>query len=116
MNTVKLQVRGFQDVLSDVAQACKKGTTLDTRISFASVEDLWKTISPKKMDILKVMTGAGEMGIREISRKVGRDVSAIHRDIQALILAGVVQRTDNGKVVFPYDVMHVDFTITPRVG
>ena len=116
MNTVRLEVRGFQDVLSDVAQACKKGTARDARISFDSVKDLWKMISPKKMDILKVMTGAGKMGIRDISRKVGRDVSAIHRDIQALILAGVVQRTDDGKVVFPYDAIHVDFTITHMVG
>ena len=81
------------------------------RISFDSVEDLWKALSPKKMDILKAMTGAGQLGIREVSRKVGRDVSAVHRDLQALIVAGIVDRTDDGKVVFPYDEIHVDFTL-----
>jgi predicted transcriptional regulator len=63
------------------------------------------------MDILKAMTGAGQLGIREVSRKVGRDVSAVHRDLQTLIVAGIVDRTDDGKVVFPYDEIHVDFTL-----
>jgi len=65
----------------------------------------------QKMDILKAMTGAGQLGIREVSRKVGRDVSAVHRDLQALIVAGIVDRKDDGKVVFPYDEIHVDFTL-----
>jgi len=111
MNTVRLEVRSFDDVLGDVAEAWKTGEATEPRISFDSVEDLWKALSPRKMDILKAMTGAGQLGIREVSRKVGRDVSAVHRDLQALIVAGIVDRTDDGKVVFPYDEIHVDFTL-----
>jgi len=111
MNTVRLEVRSFDDVLGDVAKAWKTGEATVPRISFDSVEDLWKALSFKKMDILKAMTGAGQLGIREVSRKVGRDVSAVHRDLQALIVAGIVDRTDDGKVVFPYDEIHVDFTL-----
>jgi predicted transcriptional regulator len=90
---------------------CGRQEATEPRISFDSVEDLWKALSPKKMDILEAMTGAGQLGIREVSRKVGRDVSAVHRDLQALIVAGIVDRTDDGKVVFPYDEIHVDFTL-----
>ena len=111
MNTVRVEVRSFDDVLGDVAKAWKTGEATESRISFDSVEALWKALSPKKMDILKAMTGAGQRGIREVSRKVGRDVSAVHRDLQALIVAGFVDRTDDGKVVFPYDEIHVDFTL-----
>lgn len=111
MNTVRLAVKSFDDVLGDVAMAWKTREATTSRISVDSVEKLWKTISPKKMDILKVMSGAGEMGIREVSRAVERDVSAVHRDLQVLIVAGIVDRTDDGKVVFPYDEIHVDFTL-----
>ena len=111
MNTVRVEVRSFDDVLGDVAKAWKTGEATESRISFDSVDALWKALSPKKMDILKAMTGAGQLGIREVSRKVGRDVSAVHRDLQALIVAGIVDRTDDGKVVFPYDEIHVDFTL-----
>ena len=111
MNTVRLEVRSFDELLGDVATVWKTGEATEPRISFDSVEDLWKALSPRKMDILKAMTGAGQLGIREVSRKVGRDVSAVHRDLQALIVAGIVDRTDDGKVVFPYDEIHVDFTL-----
>jgi predicted transcriptional regulator len=43
---------------------------------------------------------------------VGRDVKAVHGDIHALLSAGVLDRTEDGKIVFPYDAVHVDFTIT----
>lgn len=26
--------------------------------------------------------------------------------------AGVIDRTDDGRVIFPYDAVHVDFTLT----
>ena len=57
------------------------------------------------------MTGQGAMSIREAARRVGRDVKAVHGDVQALLGAGVIDRTDDG-IVFPYDAVHVDFMLT----
>ncbi len=51
------------------------------------------------------------LSIREAARRVGRDIKAVHADVQALINAGVIDRTANG-VVFPYDAVHVDFVLT----
>jgi predicted transcriptional regulator len=51
------------------------------------------------------------MPIREAARRVGRDIKAVHGDIQALIAAGIVERAD-GEVIFPYDAVHVDFILT----
>ena len=51
------------------------------------------------------------MSIREAARRVARDVKAVHADVQALIQAGVIDRTEAG-IVFPYDAVHVDFMLT----
>lgn len=80
-------------------------------ISFESPELLFKVISGKRWDLLKVMTGAGPMTIREAARRAQRDVKAVHGDVQALLKAGIVQKTDNGQIVFPYDAVHVDFML-----
>jgi predicted transcriptional regulator len=80
-------------------------------IAFASPELLWKVITPKRWAVLRAMTGAGPIAIREVARRVGRDVKSVHGDIQALAKAGVLDRTENGGVVFPYDEVHVDFTL-----
>jgi predicted transcriptional regulator len=57
------------------------------------------------------MMGAGPIGVRELSRRVDRDVKSVHLDTQALLNAGVIDRTDDGKIVFPYDAVHVDFVV-----
>ena len=63
------------------------------------------------MAILKAMTGAGELSIREVARRMGRDVKAVHGDITALLNCGLLDKTDSGRVVFPYDAVHVDFML-----
>jgi predicted transcriptional regulator len=39
------------------------------------------------------------------------NVKAVHGDAHALLDAGVLEHTDDGRVVFPYDAVHVDFTL-----
>jgi predicted transcriptional regulator len=39
-------------------------------------------------------------------------VKAVHHDLHALLDAGVLDRDASGQVIFPYDAVHVDFTLT----
>lgn len=80
-------------------------------ISFESPELLFKILTGKRWELLKLMTGAGPMAIREIARRSGRDVKAVHGDVHALLNAGMLQKTDKGLIDFPYDAVHVDFTL-----
>jgi predicted transcriptional regulator len=57
------------------------------------------------------MRGAGPMSIREASRRVGRDVKGVHGDVTALLNAGVVDRIEDGRIVFPYDAIKVEFLL-----
>lgn len=62
-------------------------------------------------DLLKVMTGAGPMTIREAARRMERDVKGVHADVHTLLKAGLLRKTGDERIVFPYDVVHVDFTL-----
>lgn len=110
MNTVTLSVSSREDVTRR-ALAAFGGEAQGARISFASAELLWKTLTAKRWELLQAMTGQGAMSVREAARRVGRDVKAVHGDLQTLTGAGVVDRTAEG-VVFPYDAVHVDFMLT----
>ncbi len=110
MNTVTLEVRSLADSLADFSQAWKSGQGSTPRISFASEELLWKVLSAKRWAILKAMTGAGPLALREIARRVERDVKAVHTDVHALLNAGLIQRSEDG-FLFPYDGVHVDFML-----
>jgi predicted transcriptional regulator len=80
-------------------------------LSFVSIELLWKVIAPRRWEILKAMAAKGPVSLRSVSRAVGRDVKTTHGDVHALLNAGILKKTDDGKIVFPYDAIHVDFMI-----
>ena len=88
-----------------------KGEVQGNFISFASAELLWKVITPKRWEVLRALTGAGPIAIREVARRVDRDVKSVHGDVQALLKAGVIERSVGGGVLFPYDEIHVDFIL-----
>ena len=110
MNTVTLEVRSLSDSLADFSQAWKSGQGSEARISFATEELLWKVLSANRRAILKAMTGAGPLALREIARRVERDVEAVHADVHALLNAGLIQRNDEG-FLFPYDKVHAEFMV-----
>jgi predicted transcriptional regulator len=51
------------------------------------------------------------MAIREVARRVKRDVRAVHSNIHTLLKAGILKRAEDGRVIFPYDAIHVDFML-----
>jgi predicted transcriptional regulator len=110
MSTVVLDVASSAEVRRR-ALAAFKGRRQGSRISFATPELLWKVLTPKRWDILRAMTAQGPVSIREIARRLARDVKAVHGDIHALLDAGLLRRTERGRVEFPFDAVRVDFTL-----
>lgn len=110
MKTVTLEVASREVVTHRVLEAFK-GKKQRARISFATPELLWKVLTAKRWEVLKAMAGQGPLTIREVARRVGRDVKAVHGDVHALIDAGVLERTVTGLVAFPFDAIRVEFTL-----
>lgn len=110
MSTVTIGLSSVEDTKRRMLAAFQ-GEEQGAFISFASAELLWKVITPKRWEILRALTGAGPIALREISRRVGRDVKSVHGDVHALIKAGVLDRAGDGRIVFPYDEVHVDFVL-----
>ena len=110
MNTVTLSVSSMEHAKNRLRDAFR-GERQGARISFASAELLWKVLTAKRWELLRAMTGQGPMTIREAARRVERDVKAVHGDVHALLDAGVLERDSRGRIVFPYDAVHVDFLL-----
>ena len=112
MKTVVLEVKSPGEAMANFAQVWRSGKPERfTRIGFASPELLWQVLTAKRWELLKALCGAGEVSIREAARRVGRDVKAVHSDVKALLNAGVLDRAENGGVIFPFDAVKVDFLL-----
>jgi predicted transcriptional regulator len=109
MKTLTLDVASRADVTRR-ALAAFSGKKQGNRLSFESPELLWKVMTVKRWDLIKVLCGAGTLSIREIARRVDRDVKAVHGDVIALLNAGVLHRKDAG-IEFPFDAVKVEFML-----
>ena len=107
MKTVTLGVSDRNDVSRRAVEALK-GREQGAHISFATPELLFKLLTTKRWEIVRAMVGAGPLSIRETARRVSRDVKAVHGDVTALLTAGVLRKTDDGLVEFPFDAIKVD--------
>ena len=113
MNTVVLEVRALQDTLADASRTMKTGRAKpEARISFATPELLWEVLTAKRWELLKALCGAGPVSIREAARRVERDVKAVHGDVKALLEAGLLNRTPDGRIEFPFDAVKVEFLLS----
>jgi predicted transcriptional regulator len=112
MKTVTLDVRAPADSMADFVRAWKTDESQESaRISFATPELLWRVFTQKRWELLKVLCGAGPVSIREAARRAGRDVKAVHGDVTALLDAGIIDRTDDGRIVFPFEAVKVEFLL-----
>ncbi|MDR2874803.1 MAG: DNA-binding protein [Methylobacillus sp.] len=80
------------------------------RYTFLTHEDLLRTLTPSRWRLIEALTGAGPLGVRELARRVERDVKTVHTDAQSLVLIGLLDKTDDGKISFPYEAVDVHFS------
>jgi predicted transcriptional regulator len=112
MNTVVLEVRSLAETLANAAQVMNTGQTEhEAHIGFATPELLWQVLTAKRWQLLQAMCGAGPLSIRAAAHRVGRDVKAVHGDMMALLNAGLVERTADGRVEFPFETVKVEFKL-----
>jgi predicted transcriptional regulator len=89
----------------------KSGKFHGAFFGYGTPEQLFQTFTTPRWQIIRAMTGAGPMSIRELSRRLARDVKGVHRDVKALLEAGLLQHDEHGAIVFPYDTVRVNFTL-----
>ena len=115
MKTLHVGLGTFDDMRMGFIAAAKAAETGEpfapvSSINFASYDDMYRVLAPSRLAIVKALAGQGPLSIREVARRVGRDVQAVHRDVTTLINSGVIDREEAG-VSFPYDEIDFSFKV-----
>lgn len=110
MKTVTLGISSREEIENRFLAAFD-GEAQGAFISFETPALLFKIISGKRWELIQNMTGAGSLSIREVVRRLGRDVKAVHGDVHALLNAGILIKTESGQIEFPFDAIHVNFVL-----
>jgi predicted transcriptional regulator len=110
MHTVTLEVSSRKESDARVLRVFE-GKPHGAFISFETPALLFKILTQKRWELLSALTGAGPVTLREAARRVERDVKAVHGDIHALLNAGILRKTEGGRIEFPFDAVRVNFTL-----
>jgi predicted transcriptional regulator len=108
--TVIISVGSLRDATEGLVAAFE-GKSQEPRITFVSLDLMWRVLTPRRQELLQAMAGHDAMSIRAVARLVDRDVKAVHGDVRALLSAGVLQSRNGEGVIFPYDGLHVDYQL-----
>jgi len=110
MRTVTLEVSSREETNRRFLQVFE-GKSHGEIISFETPALLFKVLTQKRWELLSVLTGTGPVTLREAARRVGRDVKAVHGDVHALLKVGILQKTEENRIVFPFEAVHVNFML-----
>ncbi len=86
----------------------EKGRYQGERLNFESPAAFFQRLTPNRWEMVRALQGAGEVGVRELARRLSRDVRRVHDDAQVLVSLGLVEKTPAGKLICPYDDIHLD--------
>lgn len=71
-------------------------------IAFASVEQMFATLTPNRWTLLGRLREIGPSSIRALAKALGRDYRGVHADVSKLLEFGLVERDDAGLVHVPW--------------
>ncbi len=80
-------------------------------LNFESPGEFFSRLSEKRWALLRALQGEGELAVRELARRVGRDVKRVHEDVGVLAELGLVERGESGGVVCPFNEVHIDMRL-----
>jgi predicted transcriptional regulator len=105
--TITLQP-DWRAALRSAGVRAKATTYQGERLNFESPGAFFSRLSEKRWALVHALQGQGEMAIRELARRVGRDVKRVHEDVQVLAELGLLERAESGGVVCPFAEVHID--------
>ncbi|MDZ4834930.1 MAG: hypothetical protein SGJ27_14225 [Candidatus Melainabacteria bacterium] len=77
------------------------------RVYFTSEDDLFSTLSPKRMVLLKFLKKAGPLSCRKLAELLNRAYSNVHQDVKQLSQLELIQKDEHQKLVVPWDEIEI---------
>ena len=100
--------------LKDAGRKAKKGIEQSEyqgeTINFETPGIFFSQLTENRWNIVRSLQDEGEAGVRELARRIERDVRRVHDDIIVLTLLGLIEKQDD-KLCCPFSDIHVDMHI-----
>lgn len=85
-------------------------------LNFESAGAFFGRLTERRWAVVQALLGQGELGVRELARRVGRDVKRVHDDVGVLAELGLLERSEGGGVRCPFAAVHIDMDLVARAA
>jgi len=66
---------------------------------------LVSVLTPRRLELMKILKQEGLLSIRGLSKQLKRDYKNVHTDVISLERVGLIQRSEEGLLLMPWDVI-----------
>jgi predicted transcriptional regulator len=73
------------------------------RLYFEDLATMLKVLTPRRLEVLKVVHEIGPVSVRAAAGRMKRDYKNVHHDLQVLERAGLVMRSPDGRLKAPWN-------------
>ncbi len=78
---------------------------------FEDLTTLWRTMTPKRMELLRALRQHGPLSIKKLAAKLSRDYKNVHNDIQELVAVDLVKQTLDARFTVPWDAIDLQIPL-----
>ena len=82
--------------------AGKRLPDADYRLSFPTSTALLESLPPKLLETLRAIRQHGALSVYALAKQLERNYSNVHGDVQKLLVMGLVEKEENGRVFVPW--------------
>lgn len=118
---VKIGIKTLEEVLQDTGEVMKKierGEKLkpvkESEVYFTSFEAFRKALTPKRLELLRLIKSKHPSSINELARIAKRDVKNITDDVKYLVQIGLVGKKETNRKIAPvimYDKLMLEIAV-----
>jgi predicted transcriptional regulator len=108
--TITLQP-DWKDALREAGRRAGARSYRGEVLNFESPGAFFGRMTERRWVLVRALQGQGEISLRELARRVERDVKRVHEDVQELLELGLVERGEDGGVVCPFATVHIDMEL-----
>ena len=118
---VKIGIKTLEEVLRDTGEVMKKiarGEKLkpvkEPEVYFTSFEAFRKALTPKRLELLRLIKSKHPSSINELARIAKRDVKNITDDVKYLVQIGLVEKKETNRKIAPvimYDTLMLEIAV-----
>jgi len=114
--TITLQP-DWKAALRQVGKTAKAETYQGETLNFETPGAFFGKLTERRWSIIHALQAdGGEVGVRELARRLNRDPSRVHADAAVLLELGLIERTATGALLCPFTDIHVDMHMKARAA